>query len=88
MIPDVLPIAMSVKTVMSDMSMEKDTSDVSRLEVAGGSPLAEIVINGSPDVLQRAVSVTAVVSEKWMESFVMNLKVLCLDGLAPNENPA
>ena len=85
LIPDVLPIAMSVKTV-SDMS--KDTSDVSRLEVAGGSPPAEIVTNGSPDVLQRAVSVTAVVLEKWMQRFVMNLTVLCLDGLAPDENPA
>ena len=68
--------------------MEKDTSDVSRLEVAGGSPPAEIVINGSPDVLQRGVSVTAVVSEKWMERFVMNLKVLFSDGLEPDEIPA
>ena len=56
--------------------------------MAGGSPLAEILINGSPDVLQRAVSVMAVVSEKWMERFVVNLKVLCSDGLAPDENPA
>ena len=82
-IPDVLPIAISVKTVMSDMSMEKDTPDVSRLEVAGGSPPAEVDISESPDVPQRAVFLRAVVSEKWMESFVMNLKVLCSDGLAP-----
>ena len=89
-IPDVLPTAMSVKTVMSDKSMKIDTPDgvVSRLEVAGGSPPAENDINGSPDVLQRAVSMTAVVSEKWMERFVMNLKVLCSDGLVPDENPA
>ena len=87
-IPDVLPIGMSVKIVMLDMSMEMDTPDVSRLEVAGGSPAAEIDINGSLDVLQRAVSVTAVVSEKWMERIVMNLKDLCSDGLAPDENSA
>ena len=68
--------------------MEMDTPDVSRLEVAGGSLPAEIDINGSPDVLQRVVSVTAVVSEKWMERFVKNLQVLCSDGLAPDENPA
>ena len=37
---------------------------------------------------QRVVSVTAVVSEKWMERFVMNLQVLCSDDLAPDENPA
>ena len=58
------------------------------MEVAGGSPLAENDISGSPDVLQRAVSVTAVVSEKWMERFVMNLDVLCSDGLAPDDDPA
>ena len=56
--------------------------------MAARSPKAEIDINGSPDVLQRAVSVMAVVSEKWMERFVMNLKVLCSDGLAPDKNPA
>ena len=28
------------------------------------------------------------VSEKWIERFVMNLKVLCSDGLAPDEDPA
>ena len=61
---------------------------VSRMKVAGGSPLAEIDISGSPDVLQRAVSMTAVVSEKWMERFVMNLDVLCSDGLAPDDDPA
>ena len=37
------------------------------MEVAGGSPPADIDISGGPDVLQTAVSVTAVVSEKWME---------------------
>ena len=90
MVPDVLRTALSVKSVMSDKLREIDTPDavVSRMEVAGGSPPAEIDISGSPDVLQRAVSVTAVVSEKWMERFVINLKVLYSDGLAPDDGPA
>ena len=46
-----------------------DTTDdvVSGMEVAGGSPPADIDISGGPDLLQTAISVTAVVSEKWME---------------------
>ena len=38
-------------------------------ETAGGSPPAYVDICESPEVLQRAGSVTAVVSEKWMERF-------------------
>ena len=90
MVPDVLPTEISVKTVVSDKSMEIDTLDavVSRMEVAGGSPPAVIDINVGPDVLQKAVSVTAEVSEEWMERFVINLNVLCLDGLASDDDPA
>ena len=36
-----------------------------------------------PDVLQTAVSVTTVVSEKWMERFVLNLDDLRSDVLDP-----
>ena len=38
-VPDVLPIAKSVKTVMSDKSMMMDTPDgvVTRMEIAGGA---------------------------------------------------
>ena len=73
--------------------MMMDTPDgvVTRMEIAGGSPPAEINISKSPDrlqVLQRAVSVTAAVSEKWMERFVITPKVICLDGLAPDDDPA
>ena len=66
---------------MSDKSSEIDTPDavVSSMEMAGGSPPAEIDISESPDVLQR---------EKWMERFVINQKVLCSDGLAPDDDPA
>ena len=58
------------------------------MEVASGSPPAEIDISRSSEVLQRAASVTAVVSQKWMERFVINLQVLCSDGLAPDDDPA
>ena len=70
--------------------MEIDTPDavVSGMEVAGGSPPAGIDISGGPDMLQTAVSVTTVVSEEWMERCVINLDVLCSDGLAPDDDPA
>ena len=50
-------------------SLRMDTPDdvVSGMEVAGGSPPADIDISGGPDVLPTAISVTTVVSEKWME---------------------
>ena len=57
-------------------------------EMAGGSPPADIDICESPEVLQRAGFVTAVMSEKWMERFVINPKVICLDVLAPDDDPA
>ena len=67
-VPDVLPTAISVRTVVSDKSMEIDTPDavVSGMEVAGGSPLARIDISRGPDALQTAVSVTTEMSEKWI----------------------
>ena len=61
---------------------------VSGMEVAGGSSTADSDISVGLDVLQTAVSVTTVVSEKWMERFVVNLDVLCSDGLASGEDPA
>ena len=62
MIMDVLPIAISVKTVMSDKSMEMDTPDgvASRMEMTGGSPLAEIDISRGPDMLQISVTTTEI----------------------------
>ena len=71
-------------------SLGIDTRDavVSGMEVAGGSPPADINISGGPDVLLTVVSVTTVVSEKWMERFVINLDVLCSDGLASSDDPS
>ena len=60
----------------------------SGMEMAGGSPLAEVDIRVGPNVLLTAISVTTVVSEKWMERFVMELDVLGLDGLASGDDPA
>ena len=89
-VPDVLQTAISVTTVVSEKWMNIDTPDavVSGMEVAGGSPPADTDISGGPDVLQTAVSVTTVVSEEWMERFVINLDVLCSDGLASGDDPA
>ena len=46
-----------------------DTPDavVSGMEVASGSPPADIDISGGPDVLQTVICVMTVVSEKWIE---------------------
>ena len=41
-----------------------------------------------PDLLQTAVSVTTVASEKWMERFVLNLDDLHSDVLVSGEDPA
>ena len=59
----------------------------SGMEMAGGSPPAEFDISVGPDVLLTAISVTTVVSEKWMKRFVMDLDVLCSDGLASGDDP-
>ena len=61
-VPGVLPIAMSVKTVMSDKSMEMDTPDgvVSGMEMTGGNPPVEIDISRSPDMQQISVTATEI----------------------------
>ena len=56
--------------------------------MAGGILPADIDISGCPDVLHTAISVMTVVSEKWMERLVINLDVLCSDGLASGDDPA
>ena len=80
-----LPTAVFVTTEVSEQWIEINTSDPVE---SGGSPPAVTDISVGPDVLQTAVSVTAVVSDEWMERFVINLDVLCLDGLASAEDPA
>ena len=81
---DMLQTVLSVMTQMSDKCLEIDTPDTVEfgMEMAGGSPPAEVDISRNPDVMPTARSVTAVVSEKWMERFVINVDLLCSDGLA------
>ena len=49
-------------------SLGIDTPDAgeSGMEVAGGSPPADMDISVVPDVLQTAVSVTTEMSERWI----------------------
>ena len=77
-------------TQVSEKWMMIDSPDAveSGMEMAGGSPPAEVDITVGPYLLLTAISVTTVVSEKWMERFVMDLDVLCLDGLASGDDPA
>ena len=70
---------------LESLGMDTPGAVVSGMEVAGGSPPADIDISGGPDVLQPAISVMTVVSEKWMERFVINLDVLCSDGFASGD---
>ena len=88
--PDVLPTAVSVTTQVSDKWMVIDSPDAveSRTEIAGGSPPAEVDIGVGPDMLLTAISVTTVVPEKWMERFIIDLDVLCSDGVASDDDPA
>ena len=71
-------------------SLDVDAPDAvaSGKEAAGGSSKVGSDICVVPDVLQTAVSVMTVVSEKWMERFILNLDVLCSDVLASSEDPA
>ena len=82
---DLLP---PVGECLESLGMDTPDAVVSGMEVAGGSPTADIDISWGPDVLQTAVSVTTVVSEKWMERLVINPDVLCSDGLASGDDPA
>ena len=85
-----LHTAIYVMTQVSDKWMVIDYPEVmeSGMEMASGSPPAEVDISVGPDVLLTEISVTTVVSEKWMERFVMDLDVLCSDGLASGDDPA
>ena len=82
-----LQTARSVTTQMSEKWMMIDSPDAvdSGMEMAGGSPPAEFDISVGSDVLLTAISVTKVVSEKCMKRFVMDLDVLCSDGLASGD---
>ena len=57
------------------------------VKMADGSPPAEVNILTDSDTLQTALSMMTVLSERWMERFIMNPQVLCLDGLTSDDDP-
>ena len=57
------------------------------VKMADGSPPAEVNILTDSDALQTDLSVMTMMSERWMERFIMNPQVLCLDGLTSDDNP-
>ena len=57
------------------------------VKMADGSPPAEVKILTDSDTLQTELSVMTVKSERWMERFIMNPQVLCLDGLTSDDDP-
>ena len=52
------------------------------VKMADGSPPAEVNILMGSDTLQMTV-----MSERWMERFIMNPQVLCLDDLTSDDDP-
>ena len=67
--------------------LQKEISVMSA-EKAGGDLPTDTDNGESPELLQRVGSVTVVVSEKWMERFVIKQKVMCLDDSASDDDPA
>ena len=57
------------------------------VKMADGSPPAEVYILMDSDTLHTELSVMTVTSERWMERFIMNPQVLCLDGLTSDDDP-
>ena len=51
------------------------------------APPAEVNILTDSDTLQTELSVMTMTSERWMERFIMNPQVLCLDGLTSDDDP-
>ena len=64
---------------------DRDVRDV--IENGRWKPPAEVKILTDWDILQKELSVTTVTSERWMERFVMNPQVLCLDGVTSDYDP-
>ena len=79
MVSDVLQIAMSVKTGMSDKLMKMDTPEgvVSRMEMTGGSPPAEIDITSGPDMLQISVTATEMAGGSPPADIIIIIIIIC-----------
>ena len=78
------PVEMNICNTPDNLQIEMSGM---LLKMADGSPPAEVTILTDPDILQKELSVMTVTSKRWMERFVMNPQVLCLDGLTSNYDP-
>ena len=81
---EIPPVEMNICKSLDNLQTE---ISVMSAKMAGGSPTVDIDILAALDTLQTEVSVMAVMSDKWMERFVINPQVLCSDGLAPDDDP-
>ena len=73
-------ICNSPDTIQREMS-------VMLVKMADGSPPAEANIHTDSDTLQSKLSEMTVKLERWMERFIMNPQVVCLDSLKSDDNP-
>ena len=78
------PAEMNICNTPDNLQIEMS---VTLVKMAGGSPPAEVKILTDSDTLQTELSVMTVTSERWMERFIMNPQVLCLDGLMSDDDP-
>ena len=78
------PAEMNICNTSDNLQIEMS---VMLVKMADGSPPAEVNILSDSDTLQTELSVMTVMSVRWMERFIMNPQVLCLDGLTSDDDP-
>ena len=78
------PAEMNIFNNSDNLQIEMSATLV---KMADGSPPAEVNILTDSDTLQTELSVMTVMSERWMERFIMNPQVSCLDGLTYDDDP-
>ena len=78
------PAEMNICNTSDNLQIEMS---VMLVKMANGSPPAEVNIITDSDTLQTELSVMTVMSERWMERFIMNPQVLWLDGLTSDDDP-
>ena len=78
------PAEMNICNTSDNLQIEMS---VMLVKMADGSPPAEVKILTDSDTLQTELSVMTATSKRWMERFIMNPQVLCLDGLTSADDP-
>ena len=78
------PAEMNICSTPDNLQIEMSVMSV---KIADGSPPADVKILMDSDTPQTEVSVMTVTSERWTERFIMSPQVLCLDGLASDDDP-